>query len=100
MTTEIQKYNLSEESVVVYHSADNAVQLEVQLADETVWLTQRQMSLLFDTTPQNITVHIRNIYKEQELTPEATCKDFLQVQTEGGIRSYNVLDWSLAERCR
>lgn len=84
MISEIRKYNLSEESVVVYRSVDNAVQLEVQLADETVWLTQRQMSLLFETTPQNITVHIRNIYKEQELTQEATCKDFLQVQTEGG----------------
>lgn len=84
MTSDIQTYNSQEESVVVYHSADNAVQLDVQLAEETVWLTQKQMALLFDTTPQNITVHIRNIYKEQELEKEATCKDFLQVQIEGG----------------
>ena len=73
-----------EENVVVYRSADNAVQLDVQLAEETVWLTQKQMAGLFDTTPQNITVHIRNIYKEEELEQEATCKDFLQVQIEGG----------------
>ena len=60
------------------------MQLDVQLAEETVWLTQKQMAGLFDTTPQNITVHIRNIYKEEELAKEATCKDFLQVQIEGG----------------
>lgn len=82
MANEIMAYG--EGDVVVYRSADNAVQLDVQLAEETVWLTQRQMAGLFDTTPQNITVHIRNIYKEEELAQEATCKDFLQVQTEGG----------------
>ena len=83
MANEIMTYG-GEENVVVYRSADNAVQLDVQLAEETVWLTQKQMAGLFDTTPQNITVHIRNIYKEEELAKEATCKDFLQVQIEGG----------------
>ncbi len=83
MANEIMTYGW-EENVVVYRSADNAVQLDVQLAEETVWLTQKQMAGLFDTTPQNITVHIRNIYKEEELAKEATCKDFLQVQIEGG----------------
>lgn len=83
MANELMTYG-DEENVVVYRSADKAVQLDVQLAEETVWLTQKQMARLFDTTPQNITVHIRNIYKEEELEQEATCKDFLQVQTEGG----------------
>lgn len=83
MANEIMTYR-GKENVVVYRSADNAVQLDVQLAEETVWLTQKQMAGLFDTTPQNITVHIRNIYKEEELAQEATCKDFLQVQIEGG----------------
>ncbi len=96
MSKEIETYNPTEESVVVYRSADNAVQLDVQLADESVWLTQKQMAMLFDTTPQNITVHIGNIYKEQELERDATCKDFLQVQLEGGreirrmAKSYNL----------
>lgn len=84
MANELMTYG-DEENVVVYRSADNAVQLDVQLAEETVWLTQKQMARLFDTTPQNITVHIRNIYKEEELEQEATCKDFLQVQTEGKL---------------
>ena len=74
----------SSDSIVVYQSSDGVVQLDVQLADETVWLTQKQMAWLFDTKPQNITIHIGNIYKEEELEQDATCKDFLQVQTEGG----------------
>lgn len=72
------------DSIVVYQSSDGVVRLDVQLADETVWLTQKQMAWLFDTKPQNITIHIGNIYKEEELEQDATCKDFLQVQTEGG----------------
>ena len=79
----IVTYNQNE-SIVVYQSEDNALRLDVQLSNETVWLTQKQMAMLFDTTPQNITVHIGNIYKEGELVKEATCKEFLQVQIEGG----------------
>lgn len=79
----MQTYGQTNESVVIYQSADNAVRLDVQLAEETVWLSQKQMAQLFDTTPQNITLHIGNVYKEQELTQSATCKDFLIVQNEG-----------------
>lgn len=84
MSKEIEKYNASDESVVIYRSADNAVQLDVQLADETVWLTQAQMAMLFDSTKQNVSLHINNIYKEGELFREATVKDYLTVQNEGG----------------
>jgi hypothetical protein len=84
MSKEIETYNPTEESVVVYRSADNAVQLDVQLADETVWLTQAQMAMLFDSTKQNVSLHINNIYKEGELSKEATVKDYLTVQNEGG----------------
>lgn len=83
MAEEIQTYNPTED-IVIYRSEDNTVRLDVQLAEETVWLSQRQMALLFNTTPQNITLHIGNIYREQEVLQSATCKDFLQVQTEGG----------------
>ena len=83
MDKELSTYQSESSSVVVYHSDDDAVQLEVQLSEETVWLTQKQMSWLFDTTSQNITIHINNVYKEHELEKEATCKDFLQVQNEG-----------------
>ena len=80
MDKELAIYQSESSSVVVYHSDDDAVQLEVQLSEETVWLTQKQMSWLFDTTSQNITIHINNVYKEHELEKGATCKDFLQVQ--------------------
>lgn len=51
---------------------------------ETVWLTQAQMAELFDVKPQNITMHLKNVYEDGELVEGATCKDFLQVQQEGG----------------
>ena len=57
--------------------------MDVKVYDDTVWLTQKQMAMLFETSTQNITLHIGNIYKEHELIQEATCKDFLQVQFEG-----------------
>ena len=57
------------ESVVVYQSKDGTLSLEVQIADETVWLTQQQMSVLFNVKENNITYHIQGIYKTHELEP-------------------------------
>lgn len=82
MAEEMQTYGQTNESVVIYQSADNAVRLDVQLAEETVWLTQQQMTVLFDSTVPNISMHIRNIFKEEELVKEATVKNFLIVQNE------------------
>lgn len=62
---------------------DGGLNLQVRLDGETVWLTQAQIAELFQTTPQNITLHIAAIYEDGELGLEATCKDYLQVQTEG-----------------
>ena len=67
MSKEIEKYNPSDETVVIYRSADSAVQLDVQLADETVWLTQAQIALLFQKAKSTISYHITNIFKEGEL---------------------------------
>jgi len=69
--------------MVIYRTDDGKASLDVMLENETVWLTQKQMALLFDTTPQNITMHVRNVYADGELNQMATCKEFLQVQTEG-----------------
>lgn len=63
----MQIYGPTQGSVVVYQSADNAVRLDVQLAEETVWLTQQQMALLFDKDQSVIARHIANIFKEGEL---------------------------------
>lgn len=67
MGNEVTTYNLTNESVVVYRSADNAVRLDVQLAEETVWLTQQQMALLFEKDQSVIARHIANIFREGEL---------------------------------
>ena len=67
----------------LYTSADGKISLQVSLDNETVWLTQAQMASLFGVKVQNITMHLKNVYAEQELDENSTCKDFLQVQTEG-----------------
>ena len=69
--------------LILYQTEDGKTRLEVRLQDETVWLTQKLMAELFQTTPQNITTHLKNIFHEGELDEAATCKDFLQVQIEG-----------------
>ena len=69
--------------LIIYNTQDGSTSIDVKLEDETVWLTQAQMAELFLTTPQNITLHIRNVFKEKELEQSSTCKEFLQVQREG-----------------
>ena len=68
---------------IVLYRPDESVQLEVRLEEETVWLTQQQMTLLFETTKQNVSLHINNIFKEEELSPISTVKEYLTVQQEG-----------------
>jgi len=63
---------------------DGATRLQVRLDGQTLWLTQAGIADLYQTTPQNITQHIKVIYGEGELAPEATCKDYLQVRNEAG----------------
>jgi len=70
--------------IVFYRTEDGKGRIEVRLQDNTVWLTQAAMAELFQTTPQNITLHVRNVYADGELDEPATCKDYLQVQSEGG----------------
>jgi len=70
-------------NLILYQTEDGKTRIEVRLQDETVWLSQKLMAELFQTTPQNITIHLKNIFNEGELDEMATCKDFLQVQIEG-----------------
>lgn len=72
--------------IQIYQSPDGDTQVEVRFEAETVWLTQLQMSEVFGTTPENVFIHLRNIYKIGELPEEATTKDFLVVRTEGKRR--------------
>lgn len=77
---------MEENKIVIYQTDDGRTQIDVRLENDTVWLTQAQMAELFQKTPQNITMHIRNAYKEGELDENATCKEYLQVRMEGNRR--------------
>lgn len=79
----MKQETLSKGEIVIYTSADGKISLDAKLENETIWLTQDMMAKLFETTPQNITMHIRNIYDDDELDLTSTCKDFLQVRNEG-----------------
>ncbi len=83
----------SKGQILVYQSDDGQVKLQVRLEDETVWLTQQRIADLFQTTVPNISMHIRNIYEERELPPEATVKKFLIVRQEGNRKVQRKLDF-------
>jgi hypothetical protein len=68
---------------LLYKTEDGKMRIDVRLQDETVWMTQAAMAELYQTTPQNITLHLKAIYMEGELEEPATCKEYLQVQQEG-----------------
>ena len=79
----LELYHPNEDGVVVYRTEDNTLQLDVQLAEETVWLAQQQMAVLFDTTKQNVSLHINNIFKEGELDKISVVKDYLTTASDG-----------------
>jgi len=82
--------------IILYRPDALAEHIEVRIEDETVWLSQQQMAALFGQTKQNISLHINNCFRENELEREATVKDSLTVQTEGNrkvkrkIEHYNL----------
>jgi len=69
--------------IIIYQPDDKSTQLEVRIEEETVWLSQKQMALLFDCSADNVSLHLKNIYKEEELLESATSEDFSEVQQEG-----------------
>ena len=78
------KSNPSPSELILYQTEDGRTRIQCRFEQENVWMTQKLMAELFQTTPQNITLHLRAIYAEGELSEAATCKDYLQVRSEGG----------------
>jgi len=76
--------SLDKGEIIIYQPDDKSTQFEVRIDEETVWLTQIQMVELFSSSKQNISLHINNIFKEGELSPVTTVKEYLTVQYEGG----------------
>ena len=69
--------------IVIFQEVGKPVEVRLDGNADTVWLTQRQIGELFESTPENVLMHLQNIYQEQELSEVATTKDFLAVRTEG-----------------
>jgi hypothetical protein len=82
--------------IIIYQSADGKISVDTLMKDESLWLSQKSMAELFDCTPENALIHLKNIYETGELNEKATTKDFLVVQKEGSrevsrnIKHYNL----------
>jgi len=70
--------------IILYQTEDGRTRIECRFENETIWLTQALIAELFQTAPQNVTMHLKAIFSEGELSEGATCKDSLQVRREGG----------------
>lgn len=77
------KLSDSDSNVIIYTTEDGQVKIEVKLENENVWLTQNAMAELFDTTRNNITMHIKNIFEEEELEPISVSKESLLTAKDG-----------------
>lgn len=74
---------LPQSEFLLYQTEDGRTRIQCRFENETLWLTQAQIAELFQTTPQNVTLHLKAIFNEGELQESATCKDYLQVRQEG-----------------
>ncbi len=81
---------------LLYETEDGRTRVECRFSEDTIWLSQAMMAELFQTSPQNITLHLKALYAEGEVTSEATCKGYLQVRSEGerqvrrAVKFYNL----------
>lgn len=81
MVYSVKKNNQSQ--IIIYKAEDGQIKIDVRFDGDTVWLTQSALAELFQTTKQNISQHIKNVFDEGELMQNATVKYFLTVQSEG-----------------
>ena len=84
---------MEQKSEIVLYQPEGSVSLEVRLENETVWLTQQQMSELFQTTKQNISLHTGNIFKEKELDRDSVVKESFTTASDG--KSYRTKYYNL-----
>ena len=78
---------------LIYQAEGGAIKIDVRFENETVWLTQQLLAELFQTTVPNVSMHLRNIFEEGELRPEATVQNFLTVRQEGTRQVSRSLDF-------
>lgn len=69
--------------ILIYQNEKGDTKIDVFFGDDDIWVSQKNLAKLYQTSSQNITMHIKNIYSDGELMENPTCKEFLQVQNEG-----------------
>lgn len=84
---------MTEQNEIVLYRPDETLSLDVRVAEDTVWLSQQQMAELFQTTRNNVTLHIRNIFREGELRENSVCKESLLTAADG--KSYKTKFYNL-----
>ena len=84
---------MNDNKIIIYNTEDGKVSVSLMAKDGTVWLNQKLMAELFDTSVPNISMHISNILKENELNANSVIKDYLTTATDG--KNYNVTFYSL-----
>ena len=72
--------------IIIYQDENGVTKVNVRFSNEDVWLTQNQLAEIYDTTQENISMHIKNIYEDKELDENRTYKKFLLVRQEGQRR--------------
>ena len=75
--------NKNQSQLIIYQTEDGKIKIDVRFQDETVWLTQQLMADLFQSTKQNISLHIKNILEEGELVEPSVVKEYLTTATDG-----------------
>lgn len=78
---------LNDTEIIIYQSQDGITKIDVRMENETVWLTQAQMAELFQTSKQNVSLHIKNAFKEGELDQVSAVKEYLTTAADG--KNYN-----------
>lgn len=89
----MKKLDAPKGEIVIYLASDGSTQLDVKLEEETVWLTQKQMAILFDKNVRTINEHIKNIFLEEELSEISVIRKFRITATDG--KSYNTIFYNL-----
>lgn len=84
----MSKKKLPDNQIAVYQTLDGSINIEVLYANENIWLSQKRMAELFGCSADNISLHLKNIYQEKELDPEATTEEFSAVQQEGKLDAF------------
>jgi hypothetical protein len=84
-----EKLKINESQILLYQSNDGTIKVDVRVEDETVWLPQEQMGMLFGKGRSTITEHINNIFKEGELDESVVCREFRHTTQHGAIAGKN-----------